>query len=333
MHEQGLVLRLKNYYVFQHGTLDVDDECLRFKGLEDRKIPKEQIDGLHLLAGFTLTSGLLEMAAASEFPIHVYGYYGSYRGSFVPKNAPESAERLLAQLRSHDNPQSRLQIGKNILQASLRSDNHLLLSIGSPQLDAQVIEGAPTVELLRLEEARLRKEYYALLDTKLQDYYMILSRTRRPPTNPANCLLGYWNGLTYAQTISSLYRAGIDPRIGYIHGDMRAPNPLALDLAELFKPYLSETLLVKVAKEAPKTAWFTEVGEGTYLNDHGKKEAAKLFDRQLSAQVKHAGLKRYMEFREAMIAEGYRLEKKLLGVSDYEPMVVECTLSSPTICH
>lgn len=333
LHEQGLVLRMKNYYVFQQGSLDADDKCLRFKGLEDRKIPIEQIDGLHLLSGFTITSGLLEMATKSEFPIHVYGYYGNYIGSYVPKSAPESAERLLAQLRSHDNPETRLNIARKIIMAAMRSANNLLSHLGGPILNISGIDVAPTIEALRLEEARLRKEYYAIMDTHLQDYYMIISRTRRPPTNPANCLLGYWNGLTYAQTISALYRAGIDPRIGYLHGDMRAPNPLALDIAELFKSYLSELTLVKLSKEAPKTKWFTEVGDGMYLNDHGKKEAARLFDGQLSAQVKHEGLGRYLEFREAMVAEAYRLEKAILGIREFEPLVIECMSSSHTICH
>jgi CRISPR-associated protein Cas1 len=125
----------------------------------------------------------------------------------------------------------------------------------------------------------------------------------------------------------------MDPRIGFLHGDARAPNPLALDVAELFKCYFSEHSLVALSHEGPRPRWFAEVGEGVYLNEIGKKEAAHIFDEKLNAQVKHTGLDRHLQFREIMVAEAYKLEKDFLGIEEYKPTVVECTLSSSTICR
>jgi len=324
---------MKNYYIFQNGTLDADDKTIRFQGSETRKIPIEQIDGLHLFAGFTITSGALKMATDQEFLIHMYGFHGNYIGSFVPKNGPQGSERLLAQCHSHDNPLTRLAIGKGIMISAARSMNNLLKEISESPIDISGLETCDSIESLRLEEARVRKEYYKALDCRLSENFAILGRTRRPPSNPGNCLLGFWNGLIYSQTLASLYRAGLDARIGYLHGDVRATNPLALDLAELFKAYLSESLLIILSDTGQRPRWFTEVGEGVYLNELGRKEAAKLFDERLTNEVNHTALQRYLSFRDVMIAESHRIEKAALGMGEYRGLVTECMLSSRTICQ
>lgn len=324
---------MKNYYVFQHGCLDADDKTLRFQGNETRKIPVEQIDSIHLLAGFTITSGALRTASDAEFPIHIYGYYGNYIGSFTPKNGPQSSERLLAQLRSHDDATRRLAIAKSMVKGSIESYNSLLKALGEDALDTSVADLSMNIEELRLSEARMRKELYAALDSHLSEYYALLGRTRRPPGNPGNCLLSFWNGLVYAQTLTAIYRSGLDPRIGYLHGDIRATNPLALDLAELFKCYFSEAQLVAISRSGRRPKWFTEVGEGVYLNETGRKEATRIFDEMLSRQVRHNGLDRYLPFREVMVAEAYKLEKAMMGIKPYAATVVNCTLSSPTTCQ
>lgn len=323
---------MKNYYIFQNGTLDADDKTIRFQGNESRKIPIEQIDGLHLFAGFTITSGALKTATEQEFLIHMYGFHGNYTGSFVPKNGPQGSERLLAQCHSHDNPISRLAIGKGIIGSAARSMNNLLNEISEPSIPLSGLDTCESIESLRLEEARIRKEYYHALDCRLSEHFAILGRTRRPPSNPGNCLLSFWNGLIYSQTLAALYRAGLDARIGYVHGDIRATNPLALDLAELFKTYLSESLLVTLSDSGQRPRWFTEVGKGTYLNDVGRKEAARLFDGRLTTEVNHTSLERYLSFRDVMIAEAHRIEKTALGIGEYKGLVTECMLSSRTIC-
>ncbi len=324
---------MKNYYIFQNGTLDADDKTIRFQGSETRKIPIEQIDGLHLFAGFTITSGALKTATDQEFPIHMYGFHGNYIGSFIPKNGPQGSERLLAQCHSHDNPSTRLAIGKGIIGSAAKSMNNLLKEISEPPINISGIESCISIESLRLEEARIRKEYYKALDCKLSEHFAILGRTRRPPSNPGNCLLGFWNGLIYSQTLASLYRAGLDARIGYLHGDVRATNPLALDLAELFKTYLSESLLIILSDTGQRPRWFTEVGDGVYLNEIGRKEAAKLFDERLTTVVNHSTIERYISFRDVMIAEAHRIEKAAFGIGEYYGLVTECMLSSHTICQ
>lgn len=293
----------------------------------------EQIDALYMFAGFTMTSGAIKMATEQEFPIHFFGYYGNYLGSYMPKNGPQGSERLLAQCHSHDNPESRLLIAKTIIDAATMSMNNLLTEINEPLIENDGINTVTTLELLRLEEARFRKEYYKALDAHLSEHFALLGRSRRPPSNPGNCLLSFWNGLIYSQTMTALFRAGLDSRIGYIHGDVRATSPLALDLAELFKCYLSESLLLKLSDDGVRPRWFTEVGEGTYLNEMGRKEAARLFDERIGTNLKHDTLNRFLPYRDVMIAEANRLEKAALGIGEYRPLVMKCMLSSHTTCR
>ena len=55
---------MKDYYIFQNSQLDADEKILRVvSGSEQRRLPVEEIAGLHLLTGYSLTSGVLELAA------------------------------------------------------------------------------------------------------------------------------------------------------------------------------------------------------------------------------------------------------------------------------
>lgn len=52
---------MKDYYIFQHCKLDADEHVLRIEGDKKRRLPVEEIAGLHLLAGYSMTSGVIEL--------------------------------------------------------------------------------------------------------------------------------------------------------------------------------------------------------------------------------------------------------------------------------
>lgn len=275
---------MKDYYVFQNSQLDADESIIRVtSGSEQRRLPVEEVAGLHLLSGYSLTSGVLEIATRHNFPIHVYSYYGAYRGTFFPPPIEPTASILVSQVLSHINSDRRINIAKTIMLHSELAMNKLLSPFGL-SLDAKA-EG-DSVEDLLLSEARIRKEYYALLDTVLPPFWSIISRQRHPPRRPADALLSFANGIIYAKMSGYIHRAGLDPRIGYLHGDKRASNPLALDLAEIVKPVLSEGVLLSIASTGSESSLFTEVGEGVYLNEAGRKTVIRFIEDVLQQTVR-----------------------------------------------
>jgi CRISPR-associated protein Cas1 len=331
MHEQGLVLGMKDFYIFQNCKLEADEHVLRVttaEGGELRRLPVEEIAGLHLLAGYSLTSGVVELAAKNNFPIHVYNYNGAYRGSFFPPPVEPTASLLIAQVRSHLDESRRMAIANSILKHCEDAMNAVLKGFGLSL--TQTAEGDTTEKLL-LSEARVRKEYYALLDTVLPSFWSIVVRERQPPRRPADAVLGFANGILYAKMGGFIHRAGLDPRIGYLHGDARARNPLALDLAELLKAPLSEGVLLDIAASGTERSLVTQVEEGVYLNEAGRKTVIRFIEDTLQRSVQPLGVDREDKVSSWASSIPRKLHRALVTEETPTFPVIPCTLSSSTM--
>jgi CRISPR-associated protein Cas1 len=319
---------MKNYYVLNQCDLEADEEILRVNGEKMRRIPVDQISALHLLAGYTLTSGVVDLAADHDFPIHAYNYYGVYKGTFFPPPVQPTGSLLIAQLESFQDEGRRLEIAGSILETSNEAANTVLEPF---DLDLEAEIQGDTVEDLRLEEARIRKDYYAKLDTVLPAYWSIVERGRNPPKRPADAVLGFCNGLLYARTAGWIHRAGLNPRISYLHGQSRAKNPLALDLAEVLKPALSEGVLLEVAGSGKERSLVTEVNEGVYLNEKGRKFVIKQVEDMLERRVEPPNADRGDEIEGWAESVPRKLHRSLVEENTPYLPVVPCTLSSSTM--
>lgn len=285
----GEAPHMKDYYVLQQCDLEADEHILRVNGERMRRLPVEDVKGIHLMAGYTLTSGVIDLAAKHNFPIHVYNYYGIYRGTFFPPPVEPTGSMLIAQLESFQDEARRIEIARANLEAGNAAANALLAPFNL-QIKSQV--RGETIEDIRLEEARIRKDYYAKLDTVLPAFWSIVKRGRRPPKRPADAILSFCNGLLYAKMAGWIHRAGLNPRISYTHGQARAKNPLALDLAEVLKASLSEGILLEVAGSGKEQSLVTGVSEGVYLNEKGRKFVIRQIEQMLDRSVQPDGVDR-----------------------------------------
>lgn len=319
---------MKDYYIFQHCKLDADDHVLRIEGDKKRRLPVEEIAGIHLLAGYSMTSGVIELAAKHNIPIHAYNYHGIYRGTFFPPPVEPTGSILIVQVRSRLDEERRLELARHILLAANQSANALLAAFDLESIGE--IDGVSVGELM-LSEARVRKEYYAQLDTVLPPFWSIVRRERRPPRRPADAVLGFANGLLYAKMAGWIHRAGLDPRISYVHGESRARNPLSLDLAEIMKPSLSEAILLEIAASGSERSLVTEVGEGVYLNEKGRKTVIRYLEDTLKRSVRPAGKDRDNSVELWGNSVPRKLHRSLIEEKTPEFPVIPCTLSSSTM--
>ncbi len=319
---------MKDYYLLQHANLEADETTLTVRAAELRRIPVEQISGLHLLAGYTLTSGVTELAAEHSFPIHFYNYHGAYRGTFLPPPVNLTSGTLTRQVLAARDDSTRHERAREILEAAGEGMTTMLAPFG---LNPPPLAPTHDLEALRLAEARVRKEYYALCDAVLPEYWSIVKRERRPPRRPADALLGYANGILYAKTTGWIHRAGLDPRIGFIHGDARAPNPLALDLAEILKPHVSEGALFSVAASGHERSLMTDVGEGVYLNEKGRKTVIRAMEDILATETKVRLFDRTLTVARIGELIPTKLHRALVTGERAAYPSVACTLSSSTM--
>jgi len=114
---------MKDYYIFQHCNLDADEKVLRISGERKRRLPVEEIAGLHLLSGYTLTSGVIDLAAKNNIPIHAYNYYGIYHGTFFPPPVEPTGSILIDQVQSRLDEKRRLGFAYEALKPYVRGDS------------------------------------------------------------------------------------------------------------------------------------------------------------------------------------------------------------------
>ena len=70
------------------------------------------------------------------------------------------------------------------------------------------------------------------------------TRTRRPPLDRFNALLGFGYGLLHTAVMRAILAAGLEPALGFFHTPRSAAYPLVLDLMELFRVPLWDMVLV-----------------------------------------------------------------------------------------
>lgn len=322
---------MKDYYTFQNVKIEADQHILRFctKG-DRRRIPVEEIAGLHLLSGYEITSGAILLASEHHFPIHIYSFYGMYKGTFFPEPLNKAGVMLIKQVESHTDEEIRMKHARTIVATARENMQCLMEFLG---LEVEFIDlKADNYEGLLLEEARIRKEYYAQLDAVLPAYWSIVERRRRPPKRPADAVLGFCNGILYAKMSGFIHRAGLDPRIGYIHGDTRASNPLSLDLAEIGKPALSEQVLLEIGGSGAERSLITHVEEGCYLNEKGRKTVIKLIEDIGGRTIKLSNPKKqYDTVMHQVEIIPKKLHRSLVCGETPSYPVIPCTLSSRTM--
>ena len=95
------------------------------------------------------------------------------------------------------------------------------------------------------------------------------SAQKRPPADKINSFISYVNTRIYNICLSEIYKTELDPRIGFLHEPNYRALSLHLDLAEIFKPILGDTLIFNMLNKKEITAkdFQTDAGRIKFSND------------------------------------------------------------------
>jgi CRISPR-associated protein Cas1 len=88
----------ESYYVLRDGKMSADEATFRFDTKEDMKrLPVESVTAIDFYGGGSLTTGAINLASKYNIPIHFFGYYGNYIGTFWPKEHYFSGDLTIKQ--------------------------------------------------------------------------------------------------------------------------------------------------------------------------------------------------------------------------------------------
>ena len=336
---------LNTLYVQTPGTsLHLDGDTVRVYHPEQtgrRLLPLVRLDHLVLFAGVTITDDLLLRCADDGRSVSWLSGTGRFRARVA---GPTTGNPLLrqAQHRALESRHQRLAIATAMVAGKIHNSRQVLLRAArdtsgyrqsSLRASAELI--AERLELLRTAddidnvlgvEGIAARDYFAVLPQLLtHKQWQISGRSKRPPTDPVNCLLSFLYGLLRVAVHGALEQVGLDPHVGYLHGIRPGKPALALDLMEEFRPLLADRLAFTLLNRRELDAnAFENLPNGAYrLTETGRKGVLAAWQESRRRTWRHALLRRDIEAGLLPLVQARLLARHLRGdVSSYQPWMV-----------
>jgi len=310
----------RSYYILKSGSLYREQNVIVFETNEGKKfLPIENVKDIYLLGEVSLNTKLLNFLSQNEIILHVFNYYGYYSGSFFPREKYISGKLLVLQVEHYLDFEKRLFLAKKFIEGSIFNILRNLKEVKSQKIeDIKEIffelKNANDIEKIMNIEGRIREIYY-------NEFFEIEKRTRKPPLDPINALISFGNSLLYATIISEIYITQLNPTISYLHEPSERRFSFALDISEIFKPIIVDSIIKRVLNlNIINENDFLKELNYCYLNDEGKRKFIKEYEEKLKSTIKHRKLKRKVSYRMLIRLECYKIMKHLLGDEIYEPL-------------
>lgn len=319
-----------DYYIFKSGRLKRKDNTVFLETIDgERKyLPIESIDSLHLFGEIDLNTKLLNYLTSYGIIINFYNYYGYYSGSYYPRNQRVSGYLLVNQVQHYLDKEERLFLAKQFIISGVfhmvrnlrRYENtkEYIEAINRELSDIDEVSGIPALMGI---EGRIRNVYYSAFNNILKYGFLLNKREKRPPNDPVNALISFGNSLLYSTVLGEIYKTQLDPTVSYLHEPSTRRFSLSLDLSEIFKPLVIDSLIFyTVNNKILNLEDFDSKEEICLLNEEGKKKFIKEYEKKLSTTIKHRKLKRSVSYRSFIKLECYKLIKHLIDDELYKPL-------------
>lgn len=322
----------KDLYITQNGTLMKKHNTIWFENsVRKRPLPITQVNAVYCFAEVTLNSKLLDFFTKHEIPIYFFNYFEYYSGTYAPRRQNLSGVLLISQVEHYTNINQRLYIAKEILRASLANMianlRYYKLKIEIEKLSQfyEKIRTSTTVNLLMLEEARMRQQYYKCFNKILKnEEFEFVTRVKQPPDNYINTLISFGNSIYYTMVLSEIFKTQLDPTISYLHEPFERRYSLNLDISEIFKPVIVDRVIFSlINKNMIKPEHFDKNLNYCLLNDDGRKIFIRAFDEKINDTFKHGKLGRKISYRYLARLETYKLIKHMLEGAEYRGFEIE----------
>lgn len=337
---------LRTLYVQTPGTsLHLDGDTIRVYHPDQtgrRLLPLIRIDHLVVFGGVTVTDELLLRCADDGRSISWLTSNGRFRARITGRTTGNPLLRQ-AQHRAAEDPNQRRALAVAVVAGKIHNARQVLLRTARDTTGQRQTALRDSAELLanRLTLLSTTAEINEILGIEgiaARDYFAAMphlltnskrwhagGRTKRPPTDPLNCLLSFLYGMLRTAVHGALEQIGLDPYIGYLHAIRPGKPALALDLMEEFRPLLADRLALTMLNRNELTPGdFEHLPNGTCrLTDHSRKTVLTAWQQSRQRTWPHAQLGRDIPTALLPLVQSRLLARHLRGdLAAYQPWTV-----------
>ncbi len=323
---------MRNYYITSNGKITRKLNTIYFISVnesgEKEKVvlPIERIYAIYVFGKVGISSGAISYLLRKNIPVHFFSKEGMYKGSLMPKSKYISGAVLVQQVINYIDDYLREYIAKEIVKGAIYNQlanmkkhknkegmEELINQITYYQSELEFAHGISNIMGI---EGNCKEVYYSSWNLFLPEKFHISKRIRRPPNNMINSLVSYGNSLMYAACLTEIYHTQLSPLISYLHEPAERRYSLSLDIAEIFKPIISDRVIFRMINQYKIDESYFDIEEGVcLLNIKGKKLFLKLFNEKLKSTIRVD--KKKVSHRMLIRKECYKLLDHILGKKKY----------------
>ena len=270
-----------------------------------RRIPLEALDALVMFGGAQITTQALDACVRRGVRVAALGLGGTVR--FIVSGPSSGNVHLRMALFSAATDDARsLALAKATVAAKLQNSWRVVerwsrdekdptrrdgLSARSVHIRERIakLPAVETADHVRGIEGDAARIYFRALGQALASSELSFSaRTRRPPRDPVNALLGFCYGLLVTECIGAIESVGLDHQIGFFHRPRSGRPSLALDLAEELRPLTDRSVVSWVRRRQLGPDSFVHMpGGAVYLSDQGRASLMEAWEAHKDVEIKH----------------------------------------------
>ena len=301
-------------------------------GEQVEEVPVQSVGAVVLHGYPQLTTQALILCAAHDVQVHWLSAGGKYVSGLV--HGPPVVHRRLRQYEALSDVAVRLNLARRLVVARLagqmryilratrngeRRTNEVLCALENLRSAIKQSARAEDADSLRGCEGAGARDYFSavpfLLRAELPDEMRFTRRSRRPPKDRFNALLGFGYALLYQAVMRAVMSVGLDPALGFYHTPRSAAHPLVLDLVELFRvPVWDMPMMASLNRLQWNPDKDFDVAPGrVWLSSEGRRKAIQLFEERLQQQWKHQATAYSLSYARIMELEVRLLEKEWTG--------------------
>lgn len=272
----------------------------------------------------------------------------NYSGRLLARvDAPVSGNVLLRrkQFRAADDPGVCLALSKSFIAGKIQNARGTLMraaretenegerselkKVGESLASSlRNLERTSDLEQVRGYEGIASRDYFGTFSLCLRQQredFTLDGRNRRPPKDPVNALLSFIYALLLHDCVAALAAAGLDPNVGYLHGDRPGKPSLALDLMEEFRTLLADRLVLSLVnrKQVSANGFEKREGGGVEMSNETRKTVIVAWQERKKETLKHPLLE-----QECRVGQLTFLQAKLLArvIRGDDSVYIPCVL-------
>lgn len=193
--------------------------------------------------------------------------------------------------------------------------------------DLPKVDHVSGLDELRGVEGKAAEQYFSVLNDMIlnqKEDFLFTTRNRRPPLDNSNALLSFAYTILAGDCANALYSVGLDPYVGFMHGDRPGRASLALDMMEELRPVLADRfILTLINTKAIRAEHFEKQKDGAVLlNEDGRKVFFNAWQNHKKETITHPFLKEKIMWGLVPYVQALLLARTIRGdMEEYPPFL------------